>query len=141
MSTEQNKMIVYRIFDEIFNKGDAAAADRLVARDLVEHAAVPLCATGPETINQVAGWCRRTLPDVHFGIDDMVAEGDRVMVRLTLTGTNQGEFQGRPPTGERIAQPQMHVFRLFDGKMVEHWEVRDDLSMMQQLGIVPAHGQ
>jgi predicted ester cyclase len=63
------------------------------------------------------------------------------MVRLTLTGTNQGEFQGRPPTGKRVAQPQMHVFRLFEGKMVEHWEVRDDLSMMQQLGVVPAHGQ
>ena len=141
MSTEQNKVIVRRIFDEIFNKGDAAAADRLVAPDLVEHAAVPLCATGPETINQVAAWCQRTLPDVHFGIDDMVAEGDRVMVRLTLTGTNQGQFQGRPPTGKRVAQPQMHVFRLFDGKMVEHWEVRDDLSMMQQLGVVPAHGQ
>ena len=60
MSTEQNKLIVRRIFDEIFNNGDAAAADRLVAPDLVEHAAVPLCATGPETINQVAGWCRRT---------------------------------------------------------------------------------
>src|SRR6266700_842437 len=141
MSTEQNKMIVRRIFDEIFNTGDAAAADHLVAPDLVEHAAVPLCATGPETIKQVAAWCQITLPDVHFCIDDMVAEGDRVMVRLTLTGTNQGELQWRPPTGKRIAQPQLHVFRLFDGKMVDNWEVRDDLGMMQQLGVVPAHGQ
>src|SRR5258708_13137419 len=98
MSTEQNKMIVRRIFDEIFNTGDAAAADRLVAPDLVEHAPVPLCASGPETINQAAAWCRRTLPAVHLGIDDMVAEGDRAMVLLTLTVTNPGEFHTRPPT-------------------------------------------
>jgi predicted ester cyclase len=138
MSTEANKIVVRHVFEEIFNRGNLAAADELIHPDLVEHANIPLCATGPETIRQVANFCRSILPDVHFAIEEMVAEGDKVFARTTLTGTNKGEFQGRPPTNKPVLSAQYHIARLVDGKMVEHWEIRDDLTFMQQLGVIPA---
>ena len=138
MSTE-NKEVVRRIFEDLFNRGDVEKADELVASDLVEHSAHPSGANGPGSITQIVAWCHRTLPDVRFTIEDMVAEGDYVAARVTLRGTHQGEMMGLAPTGKRLSQAQMHLCRIVSGKMVEHWEVTDGLALMQQLGVIPSH--
>lgn len=77
-------------------------------------------------------------PDRNLTIDDVVAEGDRVVVRTTLSGTHQGEMQGIPATGNSVTQPSISIFRLANGKIAEGWFATDNLSMMQQLGVIPA---
>lgn len=77
-------------------------------------------------------------PDRQVTIDDVVAEGDRVVVRTTLNGTHQGEMQGIPATGNAVTQPSITIFRLTNGKIAEGWYASDHLSMMQQLGVIPA---
>jgi steroid delta-isomerase-like uncharacterized protein len=129
---------VRRIFEEGFNRGNLAAADELVAPDMIEHGNVVKASTGPETVKQVAIFCRNLFPDVHFAIEQMIAEGEKVTAYLTVSGTHQGDLIGIPLTGKRVSSLQIHIMRIADGKMAEHWEVRDELAMLRQLGAVPA---
>ena len=84
---------------------------------------------------------RTAFPDLHFTIEELVAEGDVVAGRLTMSGTCEGSLMGMPPIGRSVRQDHMHFVRFRDGKAVEHWGVRDDLGMMQQLGAIPEPGQ
>ena len=77
-------------------------------------------------------------PDHRFDIDDAAADGETVAVRGTMTGTHEGELMGLSPTGRCVAAQQSHWFRIEDGKVAEHWAVRDDLGMLQQLGVMPS---
>jgi predicted ester cyclase len=79
----------------------------------------------------------KALTDVVFTIDDSIAEGDQVAVRLTASATQSGEFMGLPPSGERYTIPEIHIFRVRDGRIVEHWHPFDQLGMMRQLGAMP----
>ncbi len=79
---------------------------------------------------------RTAFPDLHFTIEELVAEGDTVAGRLTMSGTHQGPLMGIPPTGRSVRQDHMHFVRFRDGKAIEHWGVRDELGMMQQLGVI-----
>jgi predicted ester cyclase len=79
---------------------------------------------------------RTAFPDLHFTIEELIAEGDVVAGRLTMSGTHEGPLMGMPPTGRSVQQAHMHFVRFRDGKAVEHWGVRDDLGMMQQMGIM-----
>src|SRR5712692_7211048 len=136
MSVEANKVIVRRTFEEIFNQGNLALADAWVAATFVNHAAPTAMLRGPESLKwQVILW-RTAFPDLRFTIEDLVAEGDRVAMRLTFSGTHKGVFQRIAPTGTAVVQAQMHLLRFADAKMVEVWAVRDDLSLMQQLGVI-----
>src|SRR3712207_2730681 len=81
---------------------------------------------------------RTAFPDLHFAIEHLVAEGDTVAGRVTLSGTHEGPLMGMPPTGRSVRQASMHFVRFRDGKAIEHWGVRDDLSMMRQLGVIPS---
>jgi predicted ester cyclase len=83
-------------------------------------------------------WLSAAFPDMHMAVDDVLAEGDKVVLQTTMSGTHQGPFMGITPTGRRFAQRQVHFLRIVDGKAVEHWAVRDDLGFMQQLGAAPA---
>lgn len=141
MSIETNKAIVRRLFEEVLNKGNLAVADELVAADMMEHGNVAKAATGIETAKQVAIFCRNLFPDMHFAIEQMVAEEDKVTAYLTVTGSHQGNFMGMPPTGKQVSYLQIHILRIADGKMVEHWEVRDELTMLRQLGMAPTPGR
>ncbi len=76
-------------------------------------------------------------PDARFTIDDMIAEGDRVATKKTFTGTHQGPFAGIPPTGNRVTLTYVDILRVRDGRIVEHWLSMDQLSFMQQLGVIP----
>ncbi len=136
MGLEENKAVVRRFVEAIFERGDAAAVDELVAEDFIAH-------TWPSTgdprgdlkraIERVAGG----LADSSFVLEDMIAEGDRVAVRLTASATQVGPFMGLPPSGRRYTIGEIHIFRVRDGRVVEHWHQFDQLGLMRQLGAMP----
>jgi steroid delta-isomerase-like uncharacterized protein len=140
MSTEENKAIVVQLYEEIFNNGNVELADKLVGANAVNHdpAAPPSTTSGALGVKAVVTMLRGAFPDDHHTIEDLIAEGDKVVVRLTHCGTHQGTFLGLPPTGKQITNTSIHIFRFADGKIVEAWANRDDLGLMQQLGAIPA---
>jgi steroid delta-isomerase-like uncharacterized protein len=137
MSIERNKAIVRRFVDEVFVAGDEAAVDELVAADFVPHtwgSVEPGTASLKQAMERVSGG----LSDVSMTIDDMIAEGDRVAVRLTSHAVHSGEFMGMPPSGNDYTISEVHIFRIADDRIAEHWHVADLMSMMKQLGAMPA---
>jgi len=141
MSAEENKNIVRRTFEEIFNQGNLALADAWVAATFVNHATPDIMLPGPESLKEHVVLLRIAFPDLHFTVEDLIADEERVATRVTFEGTHRGVFRGFPPTDKSFIQSQMHMVRFVKGKVVEHWAVRDDLGLMQQLGIVPSSGQ
>jgi steroid delta-isomerase-like uncharacterized protein len=138
MSTEENKALVRRLWEEVFNKRNLVVADELIAQDSVNYEAPPgPVHSGPEGLKQVVQMLTSAFPDHHTILEDMIAEGDKVVVRTTFSGTHQGPFMGIPPTGKRFNQQAIHVIRVVDCKATEHWGVVDNLSLMQQLGVIP----
>jgi len=144
MSTteEGNKAQFRRTYEELFNQGNLSIAEELVAPDCVNHE-IPLGMNnvGPESARQVVRMLRTAFPDLHFTIEELVAEGDTVVGRVTMSGTHQGPLMGIAATGRSSRQAQAHLARFRDGKGVEHRAVRDDLGLMQQLGVIPTPGQ
>ncbi len=138
MSSEGNKTQYRRTFEEVFNQGNLALVDELVAPDFLDHEVPPgMNNRGPDSTRQIVTILRTAFPDLHFTIEELVAEGDTVAGRVTMSGTHLGPFQGIPPTGRSFQQAQMHFVRFRDGKAIEHRAVRDDLGMMRQLGVIP----
>jgi steroid delta-isomerase-like uncharacterized protein len=140
MSTEANKAIVMQLYEEVFNKGDLDLADKLIAPNAITHdpQLPPGVPSGAPGLKAAVTMLRSAFPDDHHTIEDLVAEGDKVVVRLAHTGTHQGSFLGLPPTGKHISQTSIHIFRFVDGQLVEAWANRDDLGLLQQLGAIPA---
>jgi steroid delta-isomerase-like uncharacterized protein len=136
LSAEENKVIVCRLGEEVYNEGNLDVVDELVAADVFNHPAVPEHQYGIDGFKHVIVWVRQFSSDVHYGIDDIIAEGDKVAVRMTQSGTHTGTVRDIPPTGKRFSVDYVHWFRLADGKVAELWAVRDDLSRMQQLGLL-----
>ena len=142
MSAEENKALFRRAYEELWNRGNLSVADELIAPDFVNHSASAGSNCGPESMRASVTWARRAFPDLRFEIEELVAEGDIVAGRLTMSGTHEGPLMGMPPpTGRAVRQDHMHFVRYRDGRAIEHWGVRDDLGMMQQLGIIPEPGQ
>lgn len=138
MSSHDNEAVLRRLYDEVVNGGNLAVVDELVAPDAIEHETVPgVEGGGPQAVRQWIGMARSAFPDFHLDVEDMIAEGDRVAARVTLSGTHQGEFVGMPPTGKHFSVNTIDIVRFADGKIAEHWGVTDNLGMMQQLGIIP----
>jgi steroid delta-isomerase-like uncharacterized protein len=135
MSVEDNKAVVRRFIDEIFVKGSLASVDELVADDFVGHT---WPGEGPEGLKQSIERVSSGLADAEFVIDDIIAEGDRVAVRLTSSATQTGAFMGLPPTGKRYTIEEIHVFRVREGQVVEHWHQFDQMGLMKQLGAMPS---
>ncbi len=135
MSTEENKAKVRRIIEEVWNGGNLAVLDELVAPNCVFH---DLSTTfrGPEGIKRYVMMYRMAFPAVHFTIDDLIAEGERVVIRWTVTGTHQGELRGIAPTGKHVTVMGMVISRFAKGKVEEDWINFDALGLMQQLGVV-----
>ncbi|MBA2286967.1 MAG: ester cyclase [Ktedonobacteraceae bacterium] len=138
MSTENTKAIATRLADELFNKGNLGIADELIAPDGIDHNE-PAGTDCRQHFKQVATMLRSAFPDLHFAFEDVIAEGDRVAARVTMSGTHQGPgaFFGVPPSGKRFEIQQMRVLRIVDGQMKDSWAVIDMLSWMQQLGAMP----
>lgn len=140
MSTEDNKAVAMRTVDAI-NSGDMSRFESLLAPDVIEHAAPPGMPPTRETTIQFISMLRNAFPDLKYTIEDMVAEGDRVVQRGTGTGTMKGDMLGMPATGKRATWSEIHILRVKDGKIAEHWALTDQVGMMQQLGLMPAPGQ
>jgi steroid delta-isomerase-like uncharacterized protein len=140
MSTTVNKEIVRRFYEEVFNQRNIDVIDELVHPEFINHDPTPVASRDPESMKQFIHTITQAFPDHHHAIEDLIAEGDKVVMRCTLTATHQGLFPGfleMPPTGKSICQRQIHILRVQDGKVAEHRVVRDDLTMMQQLGLMP----
>ena len=138
MSTEEKKAQFQRTYEELFNNGNLAVADELVTPDFLNHEAPPERNRGPESMKGAVTMLRTAFVDLHFTIEELVAEGDTVVGRVIMRGSHRGLFQGMPPTGHSFQQEQMHLVRFREGKAIEHRAVRDDLGMMRQLGVIPA---
>ena len=125
-----------RTLEEIFPAADLAALAEVVHPDC-NHEAPPGVPQGLEGMQQVMLWLNRAFSDLRYEIHQVIAEGDTAVVYCTMRGRHTGEFMGVPPTNQPIAANQIHIVRFQDGKGVEHWAVRDDLTLMQQLGALP----
>jgi steroid delta-isomerase-like uncharacterized protein len=141
MSTDENKAIMRRFIEAVFNEKRVDRAEEFVAPDYLDHSALPEQAPGLEGAKQRWAMFTAAIPDMRTTIDDLVAEGDRVVVRYTVEGTQQGEMIGIPPTGKHFRMTGINITRMAEGKLAEHWEQADMLGMMQQLGVIPAPTQ
>lgn len=140
--SEENKALSRRFYDEVFSQGNLAAVDEIVAADCVDHNPPgPGFASGAEGIKQVVGMFRAAFPDLSVTVEDQIAEGDRVVNRLSAQGTHQGELMGIPPTGKSVSIGIVDIMRIQGGKVVERWGEADLMGMMQQLGVVSPPGQ
>ena len=133
MTIEDNKALVRRFIDQIFVKGDVNAVDQLVTEDFVPHT-WPSTGDGRADLKSAIVRVSKGLADARFTIEDMVAEDDRVAVRVTATATQVGEFMGMSASGKSYSIGEIHIFRIRDGKVSEHWHQFDVPSMMRQLG-------
>jgi steroid delta-isomerase-like uncharacterized protein len=144
MSTEDNKATVRRLIEEVWNQGNLAVFDELYPPNFIFHDPnLPHVRTREDDKR----WITETLnayPDFHMTIDDMIAEGDQVVVRLTARGTNTGDIVApmpRPATGKQVTMTGIAIARLANDKFVEIWHQLDTLGLLQQLGVIPAPGQ
>jgi steroid delta-isomerase-like uncharacterized protein len=133
VTIEDNKALVRRFIDEIFVKGAVDAVDQLVTEDFVPHT-WPSTGDGRTDLKSAIVRVSKGLADARFTIEDMVAEDDRVAVRVTATATQVGEFMGIPASGKSYTIGEIHIFRIRDGKVSEHWHQFDAPTMMRQLG-------
>jgi len=141
MSAE-NKSLVRRWFKEIWNKGNLARADQIVAPNYANHdpaAAMP--ESGLAGFKKHVTTYRTAFPDLAIAVDDILADGNKVTVRWTARGTHKGTLLGIQPTGKEITTTGISLIRIAAGKVAEHWVTWDTLGMMQQLGAVPLLGQ
>jgi predicted ester cyclase len=153
MSTEDNKAIARRLYEEVWEKGNVAAVDELIAPNQVDHfhypAHVPVPAEYQQSLEQIkrnVSHFHTTFPDFQYTVELQVAEGDLVVTRLTARGTHTGEYRGLkykgiPPTGKQVTWTFIEIVRILDGKIVEQWSNGDDLGRLQQLGALPTSSQ
>ncbi len=135
-ATERNKAIANRIHTEL-NKGNVAIFDEVLDPKVVDHAMPP----GVASAKQFFTALRAAFPDLQYTMDDVIAEGDKVVHRQTAHGTMKGAFQGMPATGKQATWTEMHIVRFANGKIVEHWANVDQVGMLQQLGLMPTPSQ
>ena len=142
MSTAQNKELVRQMVEKVFNQGNVSQADEFLAPDFAEREELPPgIPRDREGVKQLTTMLRSAFPDFKATIDDIVAEGDKVVIRQTWSGSHKGEFMGIPATGRSVSFGVIDIIRIADGKFVEHWGQMDSMSLMQQLGAIPVPAQ
>jgi steroid delta-isomerase-like uncharacterized protein len=135
---EGNKAIARRLYEEVFEAGQLDVADALVAPDCRDAGDLQ-DRRGPERVKEVATMLRAAFPDQHWEIHELIAEGDRVVMHSSVSGTHAGPFMGMPPTERTFSGVHhIYIFTFRDGKIVEYRAVRDDISLMRQLGVIPS---
>jgi steroid delta-isomerase-like uncharacterized protein len=140
-STEENKAIVRRFYDEFFNKGNLQIVNELHTSDYQHHDP-----NAPDPGGGAEGYIRRNavflkaFPDRQLTIEDQLGEGDKVATRITMRANHAGDLPGIPATGKRVTIESMHICRISDGRIAEEWELFDALGMMRQLGASPSQG-
>lgn len=139
MSTEQNKVLARRLFEEVWNSKNLAVLDEMLAPNFVFHNSVQTL-YGPEGFKQFAKTYHTAFPQAHFTIEDTIAEGDTVVLRWTARGTQSGELLGIQPTGKEVTVSGITITLISNGKSVESWGEFDALGMLQQIGVIPKMG-
>jgi predicted ester cyclase len=150
MTAEENKALIRRYYEEIDaaakDERDASVLDEFIAPNFLNHDPSPGFSPDLEGLKQAYNHFLAANPDGYHVVEDMIAEGDKVMTRLSAYGTQTGELFGIPPTGKQVSMTAIAIHRVANGKIVEHWSELDNLGMMQQLGVVsspegPPQGQ
>ena len=140
MSTEENKALILRLYEEVWNQHNPEAADDFVAADVFTRGMLPEYQHGVDGYKHLVRWLHTAMPDLRMTIEDIIAEGDKVAAFVTFSGTHTGPLRDLDPSGRQVSVEQTHWYRLANGKVAETWSVRDDLGMMQQLGAIPQLG-
>jgi predicted ester cyclase len=136
-----NKATFTRLHDAL-NSGDveliSKTIDEVFDSDAQVGTPLPVDTTGAQVLKQVWATLLRAYPDLHVTVEDLIAEGDKLVARNSVTGTNNGEYLGRPPTGKSVTYDEIFILRFADGRIAETWGVVDVFSQMKQLGVIPA---
>ncbi len=135
MAAETDEL-VRRFYEDVLVSGDLVALDELATSDYEEHDPLPGQGDGLQGLKDRVSTLREGL-DPRFTIEDVISEGDRLVVRWTNSGTHVGDFLGIPATNKSFSVAGIDIYRVSDGKLAEHWHVVDQLSMLQQLGLIP----
>ena len=139
MTIDDNKALVRRFIDEVFLRGSFEAVDELLTDDFTPHTWGSV-APGRDGLKQAITRVSAGLADATMAIEDVIAEDDRVAVRLTSHAVQVGPFMGLPPSGRAYTIGEIHIFRIRDGRIAEHWHQADFLGMLRQLGALPEPG-
>jgi len=132
-NAQQNKRLVRRLYNEVFVKWNFEVVDELVAPEFIGHEMPPGIPPGPQGFREFYGILRAAFPDAQLTVEDMIAEGDRVVVRWRSRATHRGEFRGIPPTGRDASTTGIAIYRLSKGKIVERWVEVDMLGLTERL--------
>jgi hypothetical protein len=137
----ENKATFARLHD-VVNTGDvelvSKTIDAIVDPDVRIRTPLPVQTTGAQALKEVWAILLRAFPDLHLTVEDVIAQGDKIVTRNTVTGTHQGDFMGRPPSGKSVSYNEIFIFRFAGGRVAETWGVVDSLSVMRQLNMIPA---
>lgn len=136
-TAEENKAVIRRFIEEVQNQRNWDVFDELNDPSFVNHSSPPGVPSDREGGKAFLGGFLNAFPDARFTVEDMVAEGDQVVTKKTFSGTHQAEFFGIPATGKSVTLTFVDIMRLRDGRITEHWLCMDQLSFMQQLGVIP----
>jgi predicted ester cyclase len=134
-STTSNVDVAARLQLDYYGAGRYELAQQLVTPDYLDHEAPPATPPGPAGANAVLRWLRGAFNDLSYEIKDAFAAGDRVAIRLITRGTHTGEFMGKPATGRPFEIEAIHLYRIEEGRVAEHWAKRDDVALAHQLGL------
>jgi steroid delta-isomerase-like uncharacterized protein len=137
MHQNENVAVVGRFIEEILNQGKFEVADEIVAEDFVELDPLPGQSQGREGLVEVLKGLRSAFPDIHWTIEETIADGEKVVTRFTWTGTQQGPFLGVPATGKKVAVKGVVIDRVVNGLMTDSRILMDTMGLMQQLGVLP----
>jgi steroid delta-isomerase-like uncharacterized protein len=137
-TVETNKAVIRRFVEEVQNQRNWDVYDELNDPSFVNHSSPPGVPSDREGGKMFLGGFLNAFPDARFEIDDMIAEGDQVVTKKTFTGTHKDEFFGIPATGNQVTLQFVDIMRVQEGRITEHWLSMDQLSFMQQLGVIPA---
>ena len=135
---QENKAIVRRLVEEVWNRGSLEAVAEIIADDYVRHGDQPGTPPGPQAYRDTVATFRASFPDLHMIVEDLMADGDKVVGRWVVRGSQRGQLMGIEPTGRCVEFGGIFVVRLAEGRVVEEWEESDELGLMRQLGAMPA---
>ncbi len=136
--SERYKTLVRRLFEEDISPGNPVVAAEIIHPDFHDHTNPPGMQHGLEGHNAIVALFHAAFPDMWWHMHDTIVEGDKIVVRTTMEATHTGDFFGIPPTGKRVSLDGIHILRIADGRIAEHWGNNDDLGMMRQLGVIPS---
>ena len=136
-SKEQNETIIRRYYNEVWNQGKLDVLDELLDKNYINHTpSTPNPPVGPGGLKPIVAAIRKAFPDLHYEIKDVIVDDSTAVARVIMTGTQTNQLFDLAPSGKKITVNQITIERIRNGKIVEHWRVTDELSLMKQLGFV-----